>query len=247
MVTLGIPYKTPEGLAEMSARSRALTQRHRTLLLLVDGQRTLEEVLHMAQLAGVPRSYIDELVAMGLVVVPMTALHTPAGGPAPPAAAVVTAMAPSLVPNPLPATAPPRPQPAAQPVAVAGTADAGFASDFTALNPEPAPPAETDLGDEPNLWDDDESESFGRALSSSELAALDASDQALAEARHLLLHALRQEAPVAGAVTMLRVRRARTREALTALLPEVEQKIAHQRHLTDAADIIRRAREWLDA
>lgn len=254
MVTLGIPYKTPEGLAELGARSRALTQRHRTLLLLVDGQRTLDEVLHLAQLAGVPRSYIDELVATGLVVVPMTAPEPPAAGTTPSAAAVVTAMAPSLTPQPLPAAAPPRPQPSSvQPLAAARSSDVGVTSDFTSLSTTPMPAAPTriepTLGDDPDFWDDDDGdgESFGRALSSSELSALDASDQGLAEARNLLLHALRQEAPVAGAVTMLRVRRASTREALIALLPEVEQKIVNQRHLADAAEVIRRARELLDA
>jgi hypothetical protein len=100
-----------------------------------------------------------------------------------------------------------------------------------------------DLEDDSDPWDDNES--FGRALSTSELSALDSSDQSLAEARHVLLQALRQEAPVSGAVTMLRVRRARNREALVALLPEVEQKIGNQRHLSDAARILRRVHELL--
>jgi hypothetical protein len=237
MVTLGIPHKTPEGLAELSARSRGLTQRHRTLLLLIDGQRGLDQVLHLAQQAGVPRAYIDELVALGLVVVPMVVpIPAPAAGaaaPPPAAAAVVTAMAPSLAAQPLPA--------AAVPPADSGL-DVEFSSGFTHPGAGTEPP-EPDLAEELNPWND--SESFGRALSSSELAALDSSDQSLAEARNLLLQALRQEAPVSGAVTMLRVRRARNREALVALLAEVEQKISNQRHLADAADVLRRVRDLL--
>jgi hypothetical protein len=238
MVTLGIPYKTPEGVAELTARTRSLTQRHRTLLLLVDGQRGLDQVLSLAQQAGVPRAYIDELVAQGLVVVPMTMPDTVVATAAPAASAVVTAMAPSLVPRPLPAV---------MPAADSSAQDVEFISDFLAQGPgagpaEPAPGADA-ADDDLNPWND--SESFGRALSTSELAALDSSDQSLAEARNLLLQALRQEAPVAGAVTMLRVRRARNRETLVALLAEVEQKIGNQRHLADAGRIIRRVRELL--
>jgi cell division septation protein DedD len=243
MVTLGTPYKTPEGVAELSARTRGLTQRHRTLLLLVDGQRGLDQVLSLAQQAGVPRAYIDELVALGLVVVPMTMPDTVVAAAAPAASAVVTAMAPSLVPRPLPAV-----MPAALPAANSSTPDVEFISDFLAQGPgagpaEPEPGPDADEEDDLNPWND--SESFGRALSTSELAALDSSDQSLAEARNLLLQALRQEAPVAGAVTMLRVRRARNRETLVALLAEVEQKIGNQRHLADAGRIIRRVRELL--
>lgn len=238
MVTLGPPQKTPEGIAELSARSRGLTQRHRTLLLLIDGQRSLDQVLHLAHQAGVPRAYMDELVALGLVAVPGAP-----GGPGsvpPPSLPPVAATPPPLAP------APARPAPAAP-----GAIDIVLNSDFVVNGPgagaQPGAadhaPGDADLADDSDPWDDNES--FGRALSASELSALDSSDQSLAEARHVLLQALRQEAPVSGAVTMLRVRRARNREALVALLPEVEQKIGSQRHLSDAARILRRVHELL--
>lgn len=234
MVTLGPPQKTPEGIAELSARSRGLTQRHRTLLLLIDGQRSLDQVLHLAHQAGVPRAYMDELVALGLVATPG------AGSVLPPSLPPMSA-----TPSPLGA-APARPASAAP-----GAIDIELNSDFVANSPGVGPsaspvaadPPGTDLEDDSDPWDDNES--FGRALSASELSALDSSDQSLAEARHVLLQALRQEAPVSGAVTMLRVRRARNREALVALLPEVEQKIGSQRHLSDAARILRRVQELL--
>jgi hypothetical protein len=252
MVTLGPPQKTPEGIAELSARSRGLTQRHRTLLLLIDGQRSLDQVLHLAHQAGVPRAYMDELVALGLVVAP-SATGTPGA-----------TLAPTLPPTAAPlsqASAPARPAPGNP-----GAIDIELGSDVVVngpgvnvgASPSQGPsrgPAEgtglgpvdstlgADLEDDSDPWDDNES--FGRALSTSELSALDSSDQSLAEARHVLLQALRQEAPVSGAVTMLRVRRARNREALVALLPEVEQKIGSQRHLSDAARILRRVHELL--
>jgi len=253
MVTLGPPQKTPEGIAELSARSRGLTQRHRTLLLLIDGQRSLDQVLHLAHQAGVPRAYMDELVALGLVVAPAAA-GTQGGALSP------TLPPMAAAPSPLD-SAPARPA-----SATPGAIDIELGSDFVVNGPGMGPgrgpsgaptqgpgegpslgPAEgtpgAELDDDSDPWDDNES--FGRALSTSELSALDSSDQSLAEARHVLLQALRQEAPVSGAVTMLRVRRARNREALVALLPEVEQKIGSQRHLSDAARILRRVHELL--
>lgn len=236
MVTLGPPQKTPEGIAELSARSRGLTQRHRTLLLLIDGQRSLDQVLHLAHQAGVPRAYMDELVALGLVVTPGMANSLGHMPPAPPPG-VASAPPPS-------ALAPARP--------ALDAIDIELGNDLMLGGPGADPGARLEdadsvpaagLEDDSDPWDDNES--FGRALSTSELSALDSSDQSLAEARHVLLQALRQEAPVSGAVTMLRVRRARNREALVALLPEVEQKIGSQRHLSDAARILRRVHELL--
>lgn len=214
---MGPPQKTPEGLAELTARSRGLSQRHRTLLLLIDGQRSLEQVLSLAQQAGVPRAYFDELVALGLVHGAAADLQARAADMEP------------TVPTPLAeAEPPPRPPRTLPPVAARS---------------EPVAAAPLPDADEDDPWHD--SDSFGRAMSASELAALDSSDQSLAEARNTLLEALRQEAPVAGALTMLRVRRAPTREALAALLPEVEQKLSPQRHLTDAARIMRRVQQLL--
>ena len=41
MTLTSIPVKTPEGLAELRKHSHHLSQRHRTVLLLVDGRRAL--------------------------------------------------------------------------------------------------------------------------------------------------------------------------------------------------------------
>ncbi|MEQ1807959.1 MAG: hypothetical protein ABL900_21465, partial [Burkholderiaceae bacterium] len=65
-----IPVKTEVGADELRGRSRTLGQRHRTVLLLVDGRRTLSDVLSLAQQAGAQPSLFDELVQMGMVKLP---------------------------------------------------------------------------------------------------------------------------------------------------------------------------------
>jgi hypothetical protein len=153
---LGIPCKTAAGHAEMAAREQRLSQRHRLLLLLVDGQRTLEEVVEQGRRCGVPRGYIDELFALGLIVI----------GP------------PPTAPMPL---------------------------------------------------DGPDTVSPGGVVSDTELARLDAGDGTFAQARQLLLALLRTHAPVFGAVMMLRVRRARSRAELRALLPDVQARLQRVR------------------
>jgi hypothetical protein len=61
------PVKTPAGVAELQQRTRGLSQRHRTVLLLVDGRRSIDEVLSLAAQAGVPLECFRELVVDGLV------------------------------------------------------------------------------------------------------------------------------------------------------------------------------------
>lgn len=63
----GHPLKTELGQDELRRRTRGLSQRHRTMLLLVNGKRTRREVLTLAGQAGVGVEFFDELVAMGMV------------------------------------------------------------------------------------------------------------------------------------------------------------------------------------
>jgi hypothetical protein len=63
----GHPQKTELGLDELRRRTRGLSQRHRTMLLLVNGKRERREVLTLAGQAGVGVEFFDELVAMGMV------------------------------------------------------------------------------------------------------------------------------------------------------------------------------------
>jgi hypothetical protein len=174
------PVKTPDGQAELTHRTRRLSQRHRTVLLLVDGRRLLDEVLRQAAHAGVPAECFDELVALGLIDTdPVAHVELPLEAPA----------------------------------------------DDSLL-----PPARS-------------------LLPESGWAALDAPavapDGPLEEARELLLRAVRNEAPVTGSLTMMKLRRAVSREQLEALLDEVEQRIRKPRKQIVAAQTMRHVRHLL--
>src|SRR6266700_7688386 len=70
VVTGTVPIKTPDGQAELSTRARRLSQRHRTVLFLVDGKRSAVEVRSLASKAGVPDTCFDELLELGLIMLP---------------------------------------------------------------------------------------------------------------------------------------------------------------------------------
>lgn len=65
-----VPLKTPLGQDELRNRSQRLGQRHRTVLFLVDGRRTLAEVLSLAHQAGAQTVHFEDLVRLGLVELP---------------------------------------------------------------------------------------------------------------------------------------------------------------------------------
>lgn len=64
------PLRTAAGQAELQQRARGLSPRQRTLLFLVDGRRSTEELARVAAQAGVPERCFEELVALGLIVMP---------------------------------------------------------------------------------------------------------------------------------------------------------------------------------
>ncbi len=72
---MGIPCKTAAGHAELASQDCRLSKRHRVLLLLVDGVRSLDDVVLLGRQVGVPRSHIDELFALGLIVIGPPAGH----------------------------------------------------------------------------------------------------------------------------------------------------------------------------
>lgn len=170
------PQRTASGQAELSGRSRHLTQRQRTVLFLVDGQRSVDEIHHLAEQAGAGPTAFAELVAMGLVAAP-------------------------------------------------GIKDAG-GGDSSLL-----PSSQTLIGD--STW------------SALDGAPRERDDRPLDEARSLLVRAVRSEAPVAGALTVLKLKRARTREALEALLDEVEQRLRKPHRRIIAAQMLRHVRHLL--
>lgn len=195
-----VPAKTAAGQAELDRRQRALTQRHRTVLFLVDGRRSADEVKDLAERAGAPPSCFDELMSMGLI---------------------------ELAPRP--ARRPPTPT--SGPTPLDSRTDSSFLPSARSLLPE------STLSD-----------SMYNSLGSPEslLRELDGEvDARLEEARRILLRAVRNEAPVAGSLTMIRLKRAKSRSDLLALLPEVESRISRPLHRLTAAQTLRHVRELL--
>lgn len=216
MVAGMVPIKTPDGQDELNTRQRRVSQRHRTVLFLVDGQRSAVEVRRMALLAGVPESCFDDLLGLGLIMLPEPTfallledpppepetLHVdlPLGGPD-----SLNAVADSMLPA----------SRTLQPESVA----ADSALDEAALA-DPWPP--------------------------SQLAGPEAADLAFTEARTILMRAVRSQAPVSGALTLLRLRRARSRSELITLLDEVEARISKPHRSLAAVQMVRRVRHLLD-
>jgi hypothetical protein len=186
---LGIPCKTAAGHAELASPDCQLSKRHRVLLLLVDGARSLDEVVWLGRQAGVPRSYIDELFALGLIVI------------GPPACSAI--------------------------------------SEFAAFDTDTRLSGSDPLGGDTIGLD--------AAMGDTELARLDAQDFSFAQARGAVLQVLRANAPVSGMVTMLRVRRVRSRAELQALLPEVQARLSRSRPPVEAQQLLQRVESLLAA
>jgi hypothetical protein len=210
-----IPVKTPDGHAELSTRQRRLSQRHRTLLLLVDGRRSQAQVLALAGQAGVPAACFDELLALGLVVLTQPVVTLPRE--ATPSGAMPLRVDLPLDPGDTPLPAGDSVLPASPALAVDSTVSGALQS----VTPSGADWVDVAHADE--LADEDPFE----------------------EARAMLLRAVRAEAPVAGSLTLLRLRRAQTRAELSGLLAEVEARISKPHRQLAAAQTLRRVRYLL--
>jgi hypothetical protein len=216
MAAVMVPIKTPEGQAELVARQRSVSQRHRTVLFLVDGRRSAEDVRSMALQAGVPEGCFDDLMQIGLIMMvePTFSLliETPADDN--------IAMHVDL---PLPG-----------PDSVGAVADSLLPASRS-LYPETVT-GDSTLGHTrtPESW------------FHSEPGAHAGADMAFAEARLILARAVRAEAPLAGSLTLLRLRRARTRADLIGLLDEVEARISKPHRSLAATHTMRRVRQLLD-
>jgi len=195
----GVPVKTAEGQVELDTRRRGLSQRHRTVLLLVDGRRTEAEVREMAAQAGASPACFDELRALGLIAIAPAAPPSPA--PAAPTGGVVAQRDPAAHGAPVPL-------------------EDSLLPSVRSLPPDTTV-RDSVLGGRqpPDSWLPDEEEE-GAPL-----------DEVVEQARTLLVRAVRQEAPLAGTLTVLRLRRARTRRALAELLDEVEARLGKRRSL----------------
>lgn len=214
MSTSYVPMKTPEALAELSSRQRKLSQRHRTVLLLVDGRRPEEEVRQLAVAAGSPDTCFDELLDLGMISRPAP-LDEPAPSPAPERPPVVASVAPPSAP-------------------LAPDSVVSLLPAAASLHPD-------------SHLDSSLNELSGAAMDAVEAERLEGvvQDEALEEARAILLRAVRAEAPVAGSLTMMRLRRARTREDIESLLEEVESRIFKPFKGLWASQTMARVRELL--
>jgi hypothetical protein len=78
--------KTAAGLDEVRGRGMKLPQRLRTMLIMVDGTRTVLQLREAARTLGVPADFLETLVAMGLVASESQAAAAPVPAPAGPEA-----------------------------------------------------------------------------------------------------------------------------------------------------------------
>jgi hypothetical protein len=208
-----VPIKTPDGQDELSTRQRRVSQRHRTVLFLVDGKRDATEIRSMALKAGVPDTCFGELVDMGLIMLPEPTYSLSIGKPDFPIEVL-------HVDLPLPG-----------PDSVSATPDSILPPSRT-LYPESVS-TDSSLGDSPvpDSWLP--SDSNGQ-------------DTNFATARLILVRAVRAEAPLAGQLTLIRLRRARNRADLSNLLDEVEARITKPHRSLAASQTMRRVRQLLD-
>ena len=181
-----VPSKTPDGVAELAHRTRGLSQRHRTVLLLVDGRRTVKQIIATAQAAGVAAAVFQELVAMGLVLLPESGAEH--------------------VDLPL---------------------ESGRAGDSSLLPSVRSLLPESGWSTLPPVTESDV-------------------DRPLQEARELLMRALRAQAPVSGSLTLMKLKRAATRDDIESLLDEVEQRLRKPHRMIIAAQTMRHVRHLLN-
>ena len=62
-----VAVKTAEGVAELKQRSRKLPPRLRTMLIMIDGTLTVEQLRQAGASLGVPDGFIDTLRTQGLI------------------------------------------------------------------------------------------------------------------------------------------------------------------------------------
>jgi len=212
-----IPIKTPEGQAELSARQRRVSQRHRTVLFLIDGKRTAEEVRTMALKAGVPGSCFGELIELGMIMLSEPTFSLLIDDPAP---------APGLLHVDLPLPGP---------------------DSLSAVPDSMLPPSRSLFPESTSTDSTLGGVSTAQAWLNADTTTADLPDDPVfAEARLILVRAVRAQAPLAGTLTLLKLRRARTRADLSSLLEEVESRISKPHRSLSATHTMRRVRQMLD-
>jgi hypothetical protein len=211
------PQRTPAGEDELRHRTRKLGQRYRTMLLLIDGKRPLDELLSLAQQAGAAGSHFEELVQLGLVELPEAATEVEEGAVSAPTPIAdmppVAAPAATIQAEPPEESPPPVSESASEPVA---------APPQTAAREAPPAPVET----APAVEETPE-------------------QRLLQQVRDLLIDTLRIDSPLFGARTFFRVRSAQSTNELIELVWEIEDHLTHARHSRGELISLQRARELL--
>lgn len=91
--------KSAKGLQALAARDPALTPKLRSLLIMVDGKRTSEDLAKVAAALGDPRQMLAQLMDLGFIEGSMPSASPPASAAAtPPQAAAPVASAHPTVP-----------------------------------------------------------------------------------------------------------------------------------------------------
>ena len=210
------PLKTQLGIDELRSRTHGLNQRHRTMLVLVDGQRPLSQILALGLQAGARTTHFADLVHLGLVEVALD--------PATPVFERPTADAANSGGHSL-----------------SGVHAVDLDAPASARAGAPQPPAEDPT--RASLKQPESSEAVGvaprRARADSERDAMHQ------EVRGLLIDTLRMDAPLYAALTLVRVRRAQTTRELINLVWEIERHLVASANSQSEMRTLYRARELL--
>ena len=199
--------RTVAGEDELRHRTRKLGQRFRTVLLLVDGKRSVDEVLRLAQQAGAAVSHFDELVQLGMVEVPAAEpTHEPTTESTVPEESARPNDVPPTTPEPEAVEITTGDTPPGPPQSPIEPADRGVEAQPVSEAPA-APPR---LPDPPI---------------ESESAEQTPEEQCLQQVRDLLIDTLRIDSPLFGARTFFRVRSAQSTDELIHLVWEIENHL----------------------
>jgi hypothetical protein len=253
------PVRTEAGAQELRARALGLPQKVRTVLLLVDGKRSVADVRKLMQGAGVAPESLQQLIDLNLIDLPGA---PGAGAPASAAAAAVSApvaAAPASLPVAPAAGNRPKEAEAAKPgkptlAEILGGVPIDPPSTMTAINRAYAPYLDGSARENMNNFSQNTiSAVFGQigAHNAEPLGvpsdSVKDNDPALSAARSHLTQALNAMAPTDSASLMFRIGRCTTRAEMTDLLREVEVKLARRGRVNEAAEVVRHARALLMA
>ena len=227
---MNLPCRTLAGETELARPGDALSRRQRSLLRLVDGQRTLGEVLSAAHTLGLPTDVFFDLMQRGLVA--MQAIEALAVYDAVP---LIKARRDPWPPVKAQAQA------QAQAQAPAWRTPGGWGSAPVQRHAGSAPDARMRAAAvQPYSGAAVQPLRAAQARPQGGLPIVAPADPAFDEARRLIGMVLRLAAPLRSAFTRWRVHRARDRRALRALMPSVRRRLASQSSLAQLWPLMRR-------